>query len=121
MKPITWVGIIGLLLILIFSIGAKFSLEDISQCKYSNIATATNTYLAKGSVFLKYVTINTRAVTSGVCTIYDSLTPSGTKIATIDCIGSGERTQNYEVIANTGLTVVTTTGGTAPDLTISYR
>ena len=97
----------------------KFSKDDLAVLSYSNISTATTTYISKGSSFLGFVTINTRGTTSAICTIYDSLTATGTKVATIDLIGSGEKTFFYNVGLNTGITVSTV--GTMGDITIAYK
>ena len=83
---------------------------------YKNITSATTTACKAASGLLHSVTVNTKAAGS-TCVIYDSLTGSGTKIATIDSVNV-EVSLIYDVAFLTGLTIVTT--GT-PDITVSYR
>lgn len=91
--------------------------------RYTNIvAAAPTTTAVKGAPgFLHAIVINSPAAT-GVITVYDSLTASGAKIATITqpatlLDGSG-KTVLYDVAFNIGLTIVTATA--AQDITVSY-
>lgn len=85
---------------------------------YKNITSNTTTLIKSGSGMLGYVNINLLSAVANTATIYDSLTGSGTKIATLTLNISGP--QIYSCAFTTGLTVVT--GGlVAPDLTVTYR
>lgn len=87
---------------------------------YNNITAATTTTVKAGSGFLHLIAIN-KPVASATITIFDSLTGSGTKIATITlpaALVDDVNELEYDVIFNTGLTIVTSAG---TDLTVSYR
>ena len=58
-------------------------------------------------------------LSSNTCTIYDNTTAAGTIIGTIDPVHT-QMVFEYDVVFNTGLTIVTATG-TAADLTIVYQ
>lgn len=85
---------------------------------YSNISTNTTTIVARGKGTLHSIVINTSGASSNTCTIYDSTTGSGTKIATIDTAGN-TGTIIYDVYFTNGLTIVTATG-TPADITVTY-
>lgn len=83
---------------------------------FTDISTATTTTVKTGGGILHNITINTTAAST--ITIYDSLTGTGTKIATIAAspvIGSNF---TYDVSFTTGLTIVT---AGASDITVSWR
>jgi hypothetical protein len=88
----------------------------------ANISTATTTTVKASAGFLHSITINT-PVASSVITIYDNTAGSGTKIGTITLpavlLQQGPYTALFDVVFNTGLTIVTATG--ASDITVSWR
>lgn len=89
---------------------------------YSNITAAapTTTVVKSGQGILHSITVNTAADT-GVITVYDNTSGTGTKIATITTTiaASGSPTPLiYDVTFNTGLTIVTSTA--AQDITVSF-
>lgn len=83
---------------------------------YTNITAATTTVVDATPGVLHMVTINTTAASA--ITIYDSLTASGTKIATIAASPVIGSTFAYDVAYTIGLTVVT---AGASDITVSWR
>lgn len=85
---------------------------------FSHIATNTTTTIKSGAGTLRTLIINTRGV-GNTATIYDNTAGSGTVIAILDTTLS-TTSFVYDVAFSTGLTVVTS-GGTAPDLTFSYK
>ena len=92
---------------------------DSGGASSSNITTATTTLVRTGAGILERVICN-KAVLSGTITIYDGLSASGTKLATITHPATLLQNQyelNYGVRFGTGLTIVT---GQADDLTIVY-
>ena len=82
------------------------------------IANGTSAAIVTGTGVVR-VMVNKKGASSNVLEIYDNLTGSGTKIATID---TTDRTGLYDYRARfgTGLSVVLGTG-TAADVTILYR
>ncbi len=86
---------------------------------FTNITTSTTTTVKSGAGVLHLVNINADGTVASAVTVYDSLTGSGTKIATINSLAlSGAFV--YDVAFSTGLTI-TTTGTQAPDITVSWR
>lgn len=90
---------------------------------FLNIPTAaTNNAIKTGPGVLHKVVMNF-PVASGTVTIYDSLTATGTKIATItlpaSLVSDGPLDPTYDVAFSTGLTVVTT--GSNMDTTVTYQ
>ena len=85
---------------------------------YAYIATQTTTLVKTGQGVLHSITINTPAAT-GTITVYDGLSASGTKFATITSFAAGTETFLYDVIFGTGLTIVTATANV--DITVAYR
>ncbi len=86
---------------------------------YNNITSQTTTLVKSGAGTLASLSINTPLAT-GVITIYDSTTASGTKIATITQPATAFfGTLAFNVAFATGLTVVT--GTATQDITVSYR
>ena len=85
---------------------------------YNNFVSTGTVLVKSGAGFLHTLTVNTRS-TTGTAVLYDSLTPSGTKIATIDTALSTTAFL-YDVNFNTGLSLQTT--GAAPaDITVSFN
>jgi len=83
---------------------------------YTNITTATTTTVDSGPGVLHGLSINTTA--AGAITIYDSLTATGTKIATIAASPAIGSYFEYDVSYSTGLTIVT---AGASDITVAWR
>lgn len=88
-----------------------------------NIPTAaTNNAIKSGAGVLRKVVINS-PVASGTVTIYDSLTATGTKIATVtlpaSLLSDGPIEVGYNAAFSTGLTVVTV--GSNMDTTVTYQ
>ena len=86
---------------------------------FSNINTNTTTTVKSGAGVLKRIVVNKVGALSNTCTIYDNTTATGTIIGTIDLVHT-QMVFEYDVVFNTGLTIVTATG-TAADLTIVYQ
>lgn len=86
---------------------------------FSNINTNTTTTVKSGSGVLKRIVVNKVGASSNTCTIYDNTSGTGTIIGTIDPVHT-QIVFEYDVVFNTGLTIVTATG-TAADLTIVYQ
>ncbi len=87
---------------------------------FLNIAGAATTLVRTGGGTLKGLTIN-KAVASGVITIYDEVTATGTKIATIT--NPGTLIQSFanfpfDVKFSIGLTIVTSA---ADDITVIWN
>ena len=86
---------------------------------FSNIASATTTLVRTGAGVLERIVCN-KAVLSGVITVYDGLSASGTKIATIThpaTLLQNQYVLPYGVRFATGLTIVTSA---ADDITVVY-
>lgn len=86
---------------------------------YKNINTHTTTTVKSGSGVLKRIVVNMAGASSNTCTIYDNTSGTGTIIGTIYPVHT-QIVFEYDVVFNTGLTIVTATG-TAADLTIVYQ
>ena len=86
---------------------------------YENINTNTTTTVKSGSGVLKRIVVNKVGASSNTCTIYDNTSGTGTIIGTIYPVYT-QIVFEYDVVFNTGLTIVTATG-TAADLTIVYQ
>jgi len=84
-----------------------------------NITSSSTTLVKSGAGVMHVTNINSLGTVASTVAIYDSLTASGTKIATINSL-SIAGPQIYDVAFSTGLCVVTT-GTIAPDITVSYR
>lgn len=85
---------------------------------FNNITTNTTTIVKSGPGTLNSVNINTKG-SGTVAILYDSVTASGTKIATIDTSVNGPSAL-YNLAFTIGLTVVTT-GKSPADLTLTYK
>lgn len=94
---------------------------DMTQPKtFLNIAGAATTLVKTGPGVLDAIVFN-KAVASSVVTVYDSLSATGTKIATITqplTLLDSQRALAYGAVFVTGLTVVTSA---ADDITVIYR
>lgn len=93
----------------------------LSPYQYMNISSAGTNTIKTGSGILKALNVNT-AVTSGVATVYDSLSGSGDIIAriafpTVSLLQSLVPVE-FNVKFNTGLTIVTVGN---LDVTVIYR
>ena len=86
---------------------------------FSNINTNTTSTVKSGAGVLKRIVVNKVGSLLNTCTIYDNTSGTGTIIATIDPVHT-QMVFEYDVVFNTGLTIVTATG-TAADLTIVYQ
>jgi|HubBroStandDraft_2_1064218.scaffolds.fasta_scaffold927978_2 hypothetical protein len=114
---LTIIVVIGLAALALFAISPARA-QPAFVYSFANITTDTTTSLKTGPGFLHNVCINTPAAT-GVVTLYDNTTGSGTKIGTITSYASVPICYHYDVAFWTGLTVVTATA--APDITVSFR
>lgn len=85
---------------------------------FSNLKANATTTIKSGVGRLHSLTINTKGITNTI-TVYDNTAGSGTTIATIDTTLSQE-TLTFDLAFTTGLTVVIA-GGTAADITITYK
>lgn len=88
--------------------------------QFTNITSATTTTCKTGSGTLIRI-VNNRKVASGVITIYDSTTGSGTKIATITnpaTLLDNAQVFEYSVGFDNGLTIVTSS---TDDITVVWR
>lgn len=102
-----------------FLAAQAFQTANMDVYSYANINTATTTVVKASPGTIKAVLINIKGTVASVVTVYDSLTASGPKIATLDSLNtSGVFT--YGAKFNTGLTIVTT-GTVAPDITVIYK
>ena len=89
-----------------------------SPLQYTNVTSNATTVVKSGQGVLGRIVINKAGASSNIATVYDNTAGSGTKIATIDTTTT--RPIDYEVIFQTGLTIVTS-AGTAADLTIVWQ
>lgn len=96
----------------------RFGGQEDSRPRFLNISTASTTTLKPGPGTLEHVIVNTAQLGSQV-QLFDSLTGSGTPIATIDTSNSA-KVLTYDLDFSTGLTVVVT-GSVPPDITIMFN
>ena len=85
-----------------------------------NIAGAATTTVKTGQGVLHSIVIN-KAVATGVVTVYDNTTNSGTKLATITqpaAVVQSQDTLVYDCLFSIGLTIVTSA---ADDITVTYK
>lgn len=95
------------------------SAKVVNGYSFHRSASNATTTIKSGAGVLKRVTVNTLGSALNTCTIYDNTAGSGTIIAVIDpTLARG--TFEYDLVFNTGLTIVTHTG-IAADLTIVYQ
>lgn len=87
--------------------------------QFLNIAALGTTTIKAGPGQLHRVTINTAGSNTNTITLYDSLTGSGTKIATIGDAAGAIVTLEYNLDFMNGLTAVSATG-TSSDITVIY-
>jgi len=85
---------------------------------YTNITASASALLKSGVGTLHTLVINTKGIGS-TCTVYDSLTATGSKIATLDTTLSTTAFL-YDAAFTTGLTVLTASG-TPADLTVTWK
>jgi hypothetical protein len=86
---------------------------------FKNITTdATFAALKSGPGVLHTICVNTPAATETI-TVYDSLTATGTKIATLTEFASTNPCLTYDANFTTGLTIVTATA--AGDITVTWQ
>jgi len=87
---------------------------------FGNMTTSTTTTFKSGAGVLHTVTINQLGTVASTVSIFDNTAGSGTSIAVLNSLSTGEGTYTYDVAFTTGLTI-TTTGTAAPNVTVSYR
>ncbi len=87
---------------------------------FGNMTTSTTTTFKSGAGVLHTVTINQLGTVASTVSIFYNTAGSGTSIAVLNSLSTGEGTYTYDVAFTTGLTV-TTTGTAAPNVTVSYR
>lgn len=87
---------------------------------YGNMTTSTTTTFKSGAGVLHTVTINSLGTVASTISIFDNTAGSGTSIAVLNSLTTGQNTYTYDVAFSTGLTLVTT-GTVAPNVTVSYR
>lgn len=85
---------------------------------FSHIATNATTTSKSGAGVLHSITVNTKGITNTL-TCYDNTAASGTVIAILDTTLTQD-TLVYDLYFATGLTCVTA-GGTAADITVTWR
>lgn len=89
-----------------------------AQWNYSNFTTTTTVKSSSG--VLHTFTLNSASTWTYV--IFDNTAASGNKIATIAPASStAPYTLTYDAKFNTGLSIGVPAGGTAPDITVTYR
>ena len=86
---------------------------------FSHITTNTTTVVKSGSGIFHSLLVNISGLVTARAAIYDNTSASGTVIAVVDTTRTSALLL-YNVSFTTGLTIVTT-GGTAADLTVTYR
>ena len=89
---------------------------------YTNITTLATTQVKNKAGVLHLVQVNAPNAAAGTITVWDSLTASGTKIATIITPASATAfpvPMVFDVVFNTGLTIQTTVQ--ALDITIAWK
>lgn len=87
---------------------------------YGNMTTATTTTFKSGAGVLHTVTINSLGTVASAVSIFDNTAGSGTSIAVLNSLTTGQGSYTFDVAFATGLTL-TTTGTVAPNVTVSYR
>lgn len=85
---------------------------------FSNLKANATTTVKSGAGKLHSISINTKGITNTV-TVYDNTAGSGTTIATIDST-LGQASFMFDLAFATGLTIVIA-GGTAADITVTYK
>jgi hypothetical protein len=101
-------------------VGVASPLPVQSSYLYANITTDATTVVKSGAGILHTICFNS-PLTTEVTTVYDNTAASGTKISTITTAAASPVPVcvTYDVVFNTGLTIVTATA--AGDITVSYR
>lgn len=99
------------------STGTGVAAVAIAPAASQNITSATTTTAKSGAGMLSKIIINTSA--AGTITVYDSTSASGTKLATITAVASGNPVSlSYDIPFGTGLTIVTSA---SMDITVTFR
>lgn len=101
----------------------NFPMPSVAQTSYesfggTHLAANATTLLKTGQGLLHCITINTKGATANTLTLYDNTAGSGTVIGVIDTTAAAQ-SLFYDVVFNTGLTVVIATG-TAADVTVAW-
>ena len=86
--------------------------------KYNHISTNATTVVKSGPGVLHAITCNITGTTPGVA-IWDNTSASGNQIANMT-INANDTFFLFDVGFNNGLTIVTTSGATVGDYTVSY-
>lgn len=89
----------------------------ITAYKYTNITGDATTLVKSGPGIMHGICINTPTATE-TSTVYDSITASGTKIATLTSFTGLPGCYIYDVAFTNGLTIVTAVA--SGDITVSY-
>lgn len=89
----------------------------ITAYKYANITGDATTLVKSGPGIMHGICVNTPTATE-TSTVYDSLTATGTKIATLTSYTGLPGCYIYDVAFATGLTIVTAVA--SGDITVSY-
>lgn len=93
--------------------------QPIPACSYNHISTNTTTVVKSGPGILHTLTVNITGTTATVV-IWDNTAASGTQIANMT-INANDTFFLFDVAFNTGLTIVTTSGATVGDYTVSFQ
>src|SRR6516164_2316582 len=86
----------------------------------THLNTVGTTTIKSGAGFLHLIAINQTGQGSSTCTVFDSLSGSGTVLAVLNTL-SQITSILYDITFSTGLTVVVTGTTQPPDLTVSWR
>lgn len=87
--------------------------------KYNHISTNTTTLVKTGPGILHTLTVNIVGTAPATVVIWDNTAASGTQIANM-VINTNDTFFLFDVGFNTGLTIVTTSGATVGDYTVSF-
>lgn len=87
---------------------------------YTHIASNASTVIKAAPGVLHTLMIGSKGTSSETATLYDNTTCTGTVIAVVDLAGNDATSQNYDIAFATGLCIATA-GGTAGDITVSYK
>lgn len=88
------------------------------QNLYAHITTDATTVVKSGPGVLHTICVNTPAATETL-TLYDNTAASGTEIGVITEYASAPSCFTYDIVFNTGLTIVSATA--AGDVTVTYQ
>lgn len=87
---------------------------------YSHISTNTNTQVKIGVGMIHTLMLGKIGTSGEAATLYDNTACSGPVISVVDLAGQDAKSVIYDLLFNTGL-CVTTGGGGAADITVTYR